>query len=350
MNRFERSIRRERIIKFFSVMGILASLILVITFVDHLLLSFVLALVLNYLLRPVVTRLERAGVRRNISIITTFALLGLIISLGFYLVLPSLTGQIQSLKNEFPGLVSGTGQLAKETQQRIDLLLGGNYELNLGKNVERQLFSLTSGFFEGLPQLITQLLATLVLAPFFAFFMLLDGRKMVRSLINLFPNNLFELALNLQHQINEQMGGFIRARIFEAGIVGLVVWIGLVFISFPYAFLLAVVAGITNLIPYVGPIIGAVPALLIALVNASSIYVILAVILVYFIAQLIDMVFIIPFVVAKIVDLHPVTVIVAITLGAHLMGILGMIISIPVTSALKVTITAIYRHLVDFRA
>ena len=72
--------------------------------------------------------------------------------------------------------------------------------------------------------------------------------------------------------------------------------------------------------------------------------------LVYLLAQVIDIVFIIPLVVAKIVNLHPVTVIIAIIIGAQLMGVLGMVISIPITSALKLTITAVYQHLVDFRS
>ena len=109
------------------------------------------------------------------------------------------------------------------------------------------------------------------------------------------------------------------------------------------------VAGLTNLIPYIGPLIGAVPAILIALVNGYSGLSILAVVLVYVVAQVIDAGFLIPLMVAKIVDLHPVTVIVVIIAGAQLMGVLGMIISIPVASTLKVTVSTVYRHLIDTR-
>ena len=70
---------------------------------------------------------------------------------------------------------------------------------------------------------------------------------------------------------------------------------------------------------------------------------------VYFIAQLIDTLLIIPLVIAKIVNLHPVTVVIAIIIGSQLMGVLGMIISIPVASALKVTTSAVYNHVVGFR-
>ncbi len=71
---------------------------------------------------------------------------------------------------------------------------------------------------------------------------------------------------------------------------------------------------------------------------------------VYVIAQIIDIFFIIPLVVAKLVNLHPVSVVIAIIIGAQLLGVLGMIISIPMASALKVIFTNVYQHLVDFRA
>jgi putative permease len=118
-------------------------------------------------------------------------------------------------------------------------------------------------------------------------------------------------------------------------IVGLVVWLGLYSIGTPYTSILALFAGLTNLIPYLGPIIGAAPGIIIAFVNHSSLASVVFVTMVYLIAQLIDIVFVIPLVVARIVDLHPVTVVIVIIIGSQVMGILGMIISVPVASILK---------------
>ena len=146
------------------------------------------------------------------------------------------------------------------------------------------------------------------------------------------------------------MGGFIRARLIETVIISVVVSIGLNIIDFPNALILGLVAGVTNLVPYVGPIIGAVPALLIGLVDHMGPSELASIMAVYLIAQLIDIVLIIPFVVAKIVNLHPVTVVLVIILGAHLMGILGMIISIPAFSIMKVIASAVYDNITDFRS
>jgi putative permease len=189
----------------------------------------------------------------------------------------------------------------------------------------------------------------LFLSPLLAFFMLLDGRVFVRRIINLVPNNLFELTLNLQHQVASQIGGFIRARIIQSLLVSVVIWIGLLIIHFPYALVLALVAGILNVIPYLGPVIGALPALVICFANGGNIGDIAIISIIYGASQAIDAALITPLVVAKIVDLHPITVILVIIAGSQLMGVLGMIICIPIFSAFKVSSIAIYKHLTDFR-
>jgi putative permease len=133
-----------------------------------------------------------------------------------------------------------------------------------------------------------------------------------------------------------------------------VTWVGLWIIGFPYAALLALFAAITNLIPYIGPVIGAVPAFIILFVNSDLLFEsmsvsVVAVSSVYLIAHAIDAIFIIPIVVAKIVNLHPVTVIVVIILGAQLLGVLGMIISIPMASLIKLLLASFYQQTLSAR-
>ena len=122
---------------------------------------------------------------------------------------------------------------------------------------------------------------------------------------------------------------------------------GLLIIGFPYAALIGTFAGLTNLIPYLGPLIGMVPPLIVAVVNGTSTVEILSLAAVFTVAQIIDNVLIVPMLVARIVDLHAVIVLVAIIFGAQVGGILGMIISIPVASILKLIIVAIYQMLMD---
>jgi putative permease len=341
-------LNRERYIKLFAVIGILLLCVLIILIIENILLSFVFASVTYYLLAPIVNAIERAGISRRLGVAGLFLCIVFVFLMGVYILLPAITSQISAFKDELPTFIDGITKLASVTEQKLNAISYNLYHIDTSKSVEAALSTFSRRVFEDLPDLISSSMAVLVLAPFFAFFMLLDGQAVTKQIMSLVPNNFFEFALNLQHQMNVQLGDFIRARLLEAGLVGTVVWLGLTIIGFPYAVLLGAFGGLTNLIPYIGPIIGAVPAILIAVVNEASGLEMLILVGVYVVAQLIDNFLIIPLMVAKIVNLHPVTVVIVIIIGAQLAGILGMIISIPVACILKLTAVEIYRHLVEF--
>lgn len=343
-----KSLTRERLIKSLVVVGILILCIVVVSKVENILVSFVIGFVIYYLFTPIVNAIERTGVSRRMGTGGLFLLITVLVALGIYLLLPSVTSQLLAFKNELPKLIEGTTKLLSVSEQKINSILFNIYEIDISKSVESTLFTFFKRLFDDLPNIISSSVAVMILAPFFAFFMLLDGQAVAKRLLALVPNNLFELALNLQYRMNVQLGDFIRARLLEAGIVGFCVWLGLAIIGFEYAVLLAVFAGLSNLIPYIGPVIGAIPAVLIALVNSVPGFEFLMVTAVYIVAQLIDNFIIIPLVLAKIVNLHPVTVVIVIIIGAQIGGILGMIISIPVACILKLTTTTVYSHLVEF--
>jgi putative permease len=293
--------------------------------------------------------MERLGVNRVVAALLAFASVGLVLTLGIVAVLPLVVEQVGSLKQELPKYVSGLTKIMSDLQSNATEIVGSQVDIDIAGQIESALRPWTQALFEDLPAFVTKSITTLLLAPFLAFFMIKDGKLLTRNLLNLVPNSIFEPTLNLYHQINEQMGHFVRARLLEALIVGVVTWIGLFIIEFPFATILALFAALTNLIPYVGPIIGAVPALAIAIINGEPNFQLFLVGSVYLTAQLIDAAFILPVVVAKIVDLHPITVVVSIMAGAQILGVVGMLISIPVASILKVTVSTVYRHLTDYR-
>lgn len=345
----QRLLLRENRLRLAAVLSVLAFAILILAKVDNMLVSSLLAFVIAYLFKPIVVYFERLGLSRTVAILIPFSVVTISFIVAIQILTPVLTDQFNSFVTEFPKYVDGLTKGIKQSEARLNSLFT-RYELNVSERVGQYLQDNLTIFLQMLPSYASRLFTTLLLAPFFAFFMLRDGRTFSRTMLALVPNSLFELALSISHQVNEQLGGFIRARLLEAAIVGTAVFCGLFVIGFPYAAFLALFAALTNLIPYIGPIIGAVPALLIAFINKDSSLTVLLLTSVYMIAQLIDIFFIIPMVVAKIVNLHPVTVVIVIILGSHVGGILGMIISIPVTSALKITFTNLYDHLVRFRA
>lgn len=343
-------LKRQNFIRLLGFIGLLLFSLLIIIKVENMLLSSILAFVIAYLIGPWVNSLERAGMHRILATALSFVFVGALLSLLVLMTLPLVNEQLSLFRMELPKYIEGVTRLMAEFEEKLENLTGSIYMVDLSAHVGSALEVWARALFEDLPRFITKSLTVSLLAPFLAFFMVKDGRHISRSLLALVPNSIFEPTLNLFHQINDQMGHFVRARLLEAIIVGVVTWLGLLILDFPFAYLLALFAALTNLIPYVGPIIGAVPALAIAMINGQSPLEIFLVLCVYLTAQIIDAAFIIPLVVAKIVDLHPVTVVVAIIVGAQLMGVVGMLISIPVASVLKVTVGTVYRHLTDFRA
>ena len=335
--------------KMFFFLGSLIFIIAVVAVIKNLLVSFILAFVLFFLLNPIVDYFERKGLSRLYATLIPFLGMSLVLAVLLPIFIPVLVTQFDSLRSDFPKYLDGIITLINNLQTRYSSFFTTVYKTNIAQQAQEKFTELAQHIFQELPEHVSNSLTVIFLSPFLAFFMLLDGRELVRNIFNLVPNNFFELVLNLNYQISTQMGGFIRARLLESIIVSFVLWIGLMIIGSPYALVLAIVGGLLNLIPYLGPLIGAVPAFLIAVINGASPAEYLSLCMVYASAQVVDIVFVIPFVVAKIVDLHPVTVVLSVMVGAQLMGILGMIISIPLASTLKVTFVAVYKHLTEFR-
>lgn len=346
----EKAIQIERRVKllFFSVAFIL--LFAVITQTQNMMISFLLAITNYYLLAPIVDFAERKGISRLWSTIIPFLILSIVIAVCIYLFTSDLVLQIKSLQQNFPKYTESMIKISQDFQNKFGDLITTVYPMDFQTNIQSQLSDWATAFLKQVPDFISKSFTVLLLAPLLTFFMLLDGRDFIRKFISLIPNQFFELALNLNYQIGSQIGGFIRARMLESIIVGALTWMGLLIMGFPYALVLSIFAAILNIIPYLGPIIGALPAFVICLSNGGSSSELLGLTVIFVAVQVIDTVVLVPFLVAKIVDLHPITVIVAILLGSQLMGILGMIICIPLVSTLKVTAYAIYNHFTDFRS
>ncbi len=334
-----------RVLTLFTLVGLS---IFLVFYIKNLLISLVLAFVIFYLLSPFIEYCERKGLNRGLSIFTIYSLNTVVVVTLFYIFIPLLIDQLALLEQELPELQSGLLNLVSRAEDRLQNIF--HFEKPLFReNLRNWMISQTSEYTSLIPQWISDSLTTLFLTPFLAFFMLRDGSTLKRQMLDFVPNRFFETSLKLIHDMNEQVGNFIRARLAEAVLVGCVTWIGLMIIGFPYAALLALFAALTNLIPYIGPVFGAIPAFIIVFVNSDILFDslsinILAVSIVYLVAHALDAIFIIPIVVAKIVDLHPVTVVLVIIMGAQLLGVLGMIISIPVASLFKLLLSTFYHQ------
>lgn len=203
----------------------------------------------------------------------------------------------------------------------------------------------TKQIFVYLPKIIGSALEWGLMIPLFLFFILRDERRIRFEFLKIVPNHIVERAYYLYHQFNTKFGDYIFAKTIEAAIVGFVITTGLLIMGFPFAFLLGIIAAITNILPYIGPILGFLPALIVGLVDQNPNTTLGAMIILYLVANIIDLALVFPLLVSKIVNLHPIIVVVSVILGSQFGGVVGMIISIPMAAFLKLLFEEIYLEL-----
>ena len=214
-----------------------------------------------------------------------------------------------------------------------------------GERLMQTMLGGTAIFIEG----VISGLTFAVIVPFVAFFFLKEGRRLKRCLIALVPNAYFELCLNLMYQANKQIGSYIRGQLLAVLIVSVLSISGLFVIGVYYALPLGLLAGLANVIPYLGPLIGIACSSIVALATGGGLAMVAKVIVMFLVIQLIDNVLIQPTMVAKSVELHPLVVLFVVMVGSQFMGIAGMLIAVPLTGIAKVSGQTIYEGVKQYR-
>lgn len=196
-----------------------------------------------------------------------------------------------------------------------------------------------------IPDYLSSFFEWLLLVPMFLYFFFIQSRSLSSRLMGSIPNQIFEKTYVLFSQFNAKFGEYIIAKFIEATILGTLVTLGLLIVGFPYPFVLGFMAGVTNILPYIGPIIGFIPAFLVALLSNDPQASMLGMVSIYAAANLIDMVLVFPLLVSKIVNLNPIIVVVSVIVGGQLGGIVGMIVIIPFIAFFKLLFKEIYKDL-----
>ncbi len=200
-------------------------------------------------------------------------------------------------------------------------------------------------FLSHFPDFISTIFEWLLLVPLFLYFFFMESRRFSRNFLEAVPNPIFEKSYVLFSQFNTKFGEYIIAKFIEATILGTLVTLGLFLIGFPYPFILGFIAGVTNILPYIGPVIGVIPAIFVGMLSKDPNVTVLSMLVIYALANLIDMILVFPLLVSKIVNLHPILVVVSIIIGSQLGGIVGMIVIIPFIAFFKLLFKEIYKDL-----
>jgi predicted PurR-regulated permease PerM len=298
------------------------------------------ALFLAYLIYPLVRRLnERVPVIW--SIIIVYAFIALIGAFFVTLIAPQITSDLSGFMKTLPALL---------TRIQLELVTPSNgFIARIPESDRLYLATLPTQFNalvqqygadtlqRTLPVLLSavSVIATLVIVPILAAYMLLDASNVRRQVLGLFPLKRHAKVEAIIDGIDDVIGGFIRGQLIDGAIVGAMIFVMLLATHVPYALLIGVAAGILNFIPYAGAVIGFVPSVLLALTyNGPGSALLVA--LLFAVIQQIDGNFVAPRVLKENVGLSPLYIILSILLGSEMFGLIGTFLAVPVAAMLRV--------------
>jgi len=152
----------------------------------------------------------------------------------------------------------------------------------------------------------------------------------------------------ITHKINEQITGYLKGLILQSTIIAIIGSIGFYVVDLKFFVVFGIFLGFANIIPYLGPVVGMIPPAIFALISGGSLESVYPVAAVVLTCQLVDNILVQPTVIAKSASLHPILVLIGITVGGNLLGIWGMLLAIPILSVLKVTLGVMYRSLREY--
>jgi len=344
----------ELAIKKFSRIALWSIAVLIILYLCYLLSDILIVCAISTLLAlifdPFITSLEKKGLKRILASIITFVLFFFALYLIFSFLVPSFIQQMKQLIDTVKIYLTPT-QLRKvgtEVQKSIPLIKSGDLQDKITRYVSEQVEKSFDTFTSLLSGLIS-VVAILVIVPFISFFMVKDNKKILKGLLNIIPNKYFEMSYYVTKKVSLQLSRYVRAWIFDASFVGCVMGIGLYSIGIKNSLPLGVIAGIGHLVPYFGPVIGGIPAIMISLIQYGDFsrapYIVLLVLATY----AMDNGIIQPYIFSKSLDIHPIIIILLIIAGGQLFGIPGMLLAIPTATVFKTFTKEIYFAYTNYR-
>jgi predicted PurR-regulated permease PerM len=314
-----------------------------VVFVQTLFIPFLVSGLLYYLFRPIVSFFEQYRVPRTISILLIYGIfIGLFVLLGF-LIGPTLKEQFQRLIDNLPAMLEVAKQRFAELNQNPWISKNINWDeisqyfIDYVKNSYKEIGSNIAGFF----RVITNILVVFVTVPFILYYMLKEGEKAPQFILRFLPKEVREEGLKILSDMDHALSSYIKGQVLISVFVGFVVYMGYLIIGIEYSLILALVTMFTNIIPFIGPLIGTVPAIIVALIDSPAM--VLKVLIVAVVAQQLEGNVVSPWIMGKSLDIHPLTIILVLLVAGSLGGFLGLLLAVPTYAVLKVIVSHAYR-------
>ena len=301
---------------------------------------FFIGIIIAWLLDPIVTWLQKNGFKRAIATVMVFLSFISLVVLFFVLLIPSFADQI----NEFIGSAPNVLNNIKNFGENLFDKLNNIYDYDF-TNIKEQLYgglsNIVSGLTVTLPNKVISIASSIVsgglniiFGLFIAFYMLFDFNNVRKHLFNLLPKSIHEDAITLTDRLNKTLKSYVQGTLLIMLLLFIFQSITLAIAGLSSPMLFGMFCAVTNVIPYIGPYIGGIPAVIVGFTisPATGIFTLLAVV----IAQFLESYFLNPIVMSKTMKLHPVTIMIGLLIFGHFFGILGMVLATPIISCIKI--------------
>lgn len=316
-------------------------------FLKAVLTPFLIALIISYVLNPIVRMLNGRKVPRTAAVLLIYAVFITSFTVVVMNLTPIFVKQIGELNEHMPELTMRAQSLVNGLSDNRSLPLSVRTGINDALlKAENGLSAFISNFVDGIGSTINMLMIAFIV-PFLSFYILKDYQLIEKTVLATVPRSHRKSAIRLVIDIDTALGNYIRGQFIVCILIGLLAYIGYWLIGMPYALLLASIVAIFNIIPYLGPFFGAAPAIVMA--STVSFKMVLLVVFVNLVVQILEGNVISPQVVGRTLHLHPLLIIFALLVGGELAGIIGLILAVPLFAVLKVIIQHIYLYYVHRR-
>ncbi|MDQ3871053.1 MAG: AI-2E family transporter [Chloroflexota bacterium] len=320
---------------------------------------FVIGLVLIYVLDPPVEWLARRRVPRALAVLIVYAVALLLIVQGTALLMRPLVSQIGAFVQESPRFLAALEEQLRSVREVYDRL---GLPTPLRGAVDRALADAGQGAARFDPSSLVPIARTIagtlaslfgfLIVPVWAFYILKDRETLIARFDGSLPAGWRDDIWAVLHIVERVFGRWLRGQLFLGLVVGAATFVGLLVLGrlvdprfFQFAVLLAVVAGLFELLPIIGPILSAIPSVLLALTISPA--AVVAVIALYVIVQQVENNVLVPKIQGDAIELHPAVVIFALVIGGAIAGLLGAIFALPITAAARDVYRYLFRRLSD---
>ena len=294
------------------------------------LIPFILAFVITYVLEPAVEFLEKKLNFKRISAFMIVYFLVMIFFIAMILaILPEVVSQFNSMINF---IINHQGEIQQTASKYIE-----HSQIDISEVINKLkewFFAYVISLLNSGISLIKAFFSIVFMTPIFLFLLMKDYRSLkVKLKLRILEADRRDIIVII-HNIDVVLGKYVKGKLIDCFLVGTLVYIIFSILGLKFALLFSVIIGITNLIPYVGPVIGAIPACLFALLQSFNIFIGVLITIVFI--QTLESVFLVPYITSKTVDIHEITTLLALLIGGSLFGIIGALIAIPVYLVIKV--------------